>query len=56
MQCLILVLGYLAACWFIALLGSNRKFGFWGYLFASVILTPIVGFLLVLASDSRKDS
>lgn len=34
-------------------LGKNRKFGFWGYLFCSLILSPLIGLLLVLASDSR---
>lgn len=34
-------------------LGKNRKFGFWGYFLCSIILTPLVGILLVLASDSR---
>ncbi|WP_163340342.1 hypothetical protein [Desulfopila sp. IMCC35008] len=38
----------------VGILGINRKFGFWGYLFASLLLTPVIGLLLVLASDSRK--
>ncbi|MGD9638621.1 MAG: hypothetical protein AB7U85_06140 [Alphaproteobacteria bacterium] len=33
-------------------IGENRKFGFWGYFFASVLMTPIVGAMLVLASDA----
>ncbi len=32
----------------IGLLGKNRKFGFWGYFFGSILLTPIMGVLLVL--------
>jgi hypothetical protein len=35
----------------VALFGRNRKFGFWGYLFASLLLTPVIGLILVLASD-----
>lgn len=35
----------------VALAGRRRKFGYWGYLFASVLLTPVLGLLLVLASD-----
>jgi hypothetical protein len=35
----------------IGLLGANRKFGFWGYFFASLFLTPLLGLILVLASD-----
>ena len=34
----------------VAYFGRNRKFGFWGYLFASLLLTPIMGLLLVIAS------
>ena len=35
-------------------LGKKRKFGFWGYFFCALILSPLVGLLLVLASDPRK--
>ena len=38
----------------LGLMGYNRKFGFWGYFFASMLLTPFIGILLVLASDPRK--
>lgn len=34
-------------------IGKNRKFGFWGYFLLSILLTPLVGILLVLASDPR---
>lgn len=37
----------------IGILGINRKLGFWGYFFASLLLTPFVGFLFVLVSDPR---
>jgi hypothetical protein len=33
--------------------GRDRKMGFWGYFFASMLLTPAVGLLLVLGSDRR---
>ena len=38
----------------VGLLGKNRKFGFWGYFFASLLLTPILGLIIVLASDKKK--
>ena len=38
----------------VAVLGRDRKFGFWGYLFASLLFTPIVGLVLILASDARE--
>lgn len=33
--------------------GRYRKFGFWGYFFASLLLTPLLGLLLLVASDKR---
>ena len=41
---------------FIGLLGMNSRLGFWGNFFASILLTPIVGLLLVIASGSKKPS
>jgi hypothetical protein len=32
-------------------LGRNRKFGFWGYFFGSLALTPFIGLIILLASD-----
>jgi hypothetical protein len=48
-----LVLLYVGLCCLIAYWGRNRKFGFWGYLVASLLLDPVLGALLVLASDKR---
>jgi uncharacterized membrane protein len=42
-----------AASLVIGLMGRNRKMGFWGYFFGSLLLTPVIGLLLVLASDSK---
>lgn len=39
---------------FIGLLGINSRLGFWGNFFASLLLTPIVGLLLVIASNGKK--
>lgn len=44
---------YVVGCLLVALVGSNRKLGFWGYLFFSLLLTPVVGLITVLASDTR---
>ncbi len=49
----IMFIVYFGLCFLIAYLGRERKFGFWGYLAASVILDPVIGLLLVLASDRR---
>jgi len=45
---------YVAASFIVACIGMNRKFGFWGYFFGSLLLTPLIGLLLVLASDPKK--
>jgi hypothetical protein len=47
---------YVGACIVVALLGRRRKFGAWGYFFASILLSPILGLLLVVASDPRPRS
>jgi hypothetical protein len=45
---------YLGFCIGLAFLGRNRKFGFWGYFFASLLFSPFVGAVLVLASDKQS--
>lgn len=45
---------YICISLIIGLLGYNRKFGFWGYFFGSLVLTPVIGLILVLASDKKK--
>lgn len=44
---------YILFCIVVAVLGRERKFGFWGYFFSSILFTPPVGLLLVIASDRR---
>jgi hypothetical protein len=34
----------------IGFFGRKLRFGFWGYFFASVLLTPVIGLLLLLAA------
>jgi hypothetical protein len=46
---------YLLLCFIVAIAGMNRKLGFWGYFFVSILLTPIVGLLMVLVSDRRPE-
>jgi hypothetical protein len=47
---------YFVASLAVAVFGVNRKFGFWGYFFASLLLSPLVGALLVIGSDKRRPS
>lgn len=38
----------------VAMIGDNRKIGFGWALFWSVLLSPLIGLLIVLASDRKK--
>jgi hypothetical protein len=53
---ILLALAYIAVAALLGFIGRRRKFGAWGYFFGSLILTPIVGLLLVLASDPRPST
>jgi hypothetical protein len=44
---------YVVLSFVIALLGIDRKFGFWGYFFCCIALTPIIGLIVLLGSDRR---
>ena len=50
-----LAFAYLGLCFCIALLGTNRKFGYWGYFFSSLFLTPMIGIIVLLGSDKRAE-
>ncbi|HVW22326.1 MAG TPA: hypothetical protein VHC86_14020 [Opitutaceae bacterium] len=47
------LLTYLILSLLVAYIGKDRKFGFWGYFFCAFILTPIIGLVVVLASDKK---
>jgi hypothetical protein len=51
---MLVFLFYIAFCVLVGWFGSKRRFGFWGHFFVSLIFTPIVGLLLVIASDPSK--
>lgn len=44
---------YVVASLLIAMFGANRKLGFWGYFFASLLLSPAIGIILFFASDKK---
>ncbi|MBF0200243.1 MAG: hypothetical protein HQK66_02830 [Desulfamplus sp.] len=50
---ILLSIGLVLLSYLVGLLGKNRKFGFWGYFFCSLMFSPLIGLLLVLASDPR---
>ena len=48
------ILVWLAAAWIIGQLGRNKRFGFLGNFLISFIFSPVVGVLVLLASDDRQ--
>jgi hypothetical protein len=38
----------------IGFFGRRHRFGFWGYFFATVLFTPIVGVLMLIAAMPRR--
>ncbi|HWB85701.1 MAG TPA: hypothetical protein VG675_16270 [Bryobacteraceae bacterium] len=44
-----ILIAWLVGSLLIAALGAKLRFGFWGYLFASLLLTPVIGVLLLAA-------
>ena len=50
-----MILGIIVTTWiFLSVLiaygGRRYRFGFWGYFFSSVLLSPIIGLLLLIAA------
>ena len=44
---------YLGLSLIIGMIGKNTKFGFWGNFLVSVIMSPLVGLIVMLAQDQR---
>lgn len=44
---------YLALAALVGYIGKDRKFGFWGYFFCSILFTPLVGLVIAFASNKR---
>jgi hypothetical protein len=47
-------LGFIVICLLIGYFGRHKKLGFWGYFFGSIVLTPVIGLILLFASDPKK--
>lgn len=44
---------YFALSFVVAVAGWNKKMGFWGYLFVSILLSPLIGLMMVLVSGEK---
>ena len=40
----------------IGFFGRNRRFGFWGYFFVSILFTPVMGFLALMAAIPKTQT
>ncbi len=49
-----LVLVYLGLCLIAGIVGRNRRIGFWGFFFCSIVLTPILSLLFLYIAMPRK--
>ncbi|EXJ13521.1 hypothetical protein [Imhoffiella purpurea] len=51
---LILLLPFLVVSWFLGYLGRDFKYGFWGNFVISLVFTPVIGLIVLLAQDRRS--
>ncbi len=49
-----LILAYLGLSLVAGIAGRKRRIGFWGFLFASILFTPIVSLLFLFFATPRK--
>lgn len=45
---------YLLLCLLAGILGRNRRIGFWGFFFSSIIFTPLIGLLYIYFATPRR--
>jgi hypothetical protein len=48
-----LLLLWILSSWVIGYLGRNKRFGFFGNFLISVAFSPLIGLVVLLASDDR---
>lgn len=49
------IIVYVGFCWLLGYLGRHAKFSFWGNFWVSIILTPFIGIIVLLAQDLRAE-
>lgn len=52
---LVLILAWVITSILIGFFGRRYRFGFWGYFFGSVLLSPIVGLLMLIAATPTPE-
>lgn len=51
---LYVILIYFVLCVIIAIAGRKKTMGFWGFLYGSILLSPIMGFLMLVIARDKK--
>ena len=46
--------GYLLLCLLAAIIGRDRRIGFWGFFFCSIIFTPLISLMFLFFTMPRK--
>ena len=49
-----LIIVWIFAAWVIGMLGRDKRFGFFGNFLMSFLFSPIVGAIVLIASDDRR--
>lgn len=52
---LVLVIAWVIASVLIGFMGRRQRFGFWGYFFGSMLLSPILGLLLLIGATPTRE-
>lgn len=55
MTIVVVIVAFVFLGMIIGFFGRKYRFGFWGYFFLSILLTPIVGLLALIAAMPRND-
>ena len=50
-----MILGWIILSFILGLVGSNRSTGFWGAFLLSLILSPLIGFIILLFSKDTAN-
>ena len=52
---LVLIILYLLACGVTGFMGRNTAFGFVGHFFLSVVITPVLDFIILVVSRPNRE-
>jgi hypothetical protein len=53
---LLLALAYLALCLVAAIWGRDRRIGFWGFFFCSILVTPFISLMFLYCAAPKTGS